>query len=108
MLEATGEDYPPPWFGLFAPAGTPQPIVDKVHAEVMRIASVPDWRQKQFRRARGRARDRSARRVHQVHRRQPRVRRAKVAKEAGIKPQSGVTGIGEHVLMLSHLVAGCG
>ena len=23
LKEATGEDYPPPWFGLFAPAGTP-------------------------------------------------------------------------------------
>ena len=48
MLEATGEDYPPPWFGLFAPAGTPLPIVDKLHDEVVRIASVPDWRQRNF------------------------------------------------------------
>src|SRR5262245_35594205 len=28
LLEATGEDYPPPWFGLFAPAGTPLPIIE--------------------------------------------------------------------------------
>ena len=48
LLEATGEDYPPPWFGLFAPAGTPLPIVDKLHDEVERIAAVPDWRQRNF------------------------------------------------------------
>ena len=34
LKEATGEDYPPPWFGLFAPAGTPKPIIEKIHAEV--------------------------------------------------------------------------
>ncbi len=48
LLEATGEDYPPPWFGLFAPAGTPLPIVDKLHDEVERIAAVPDWRRRNF------------------------------------------------------------
>ena len=29
-------------------AGTPVPIVDRVHAEVMRIAGEPDWRQRNF------------------------------------------------------------
>jgi len=48
LLEATGEDYPPPWFGLFAPAGTPLPIVDKLHDEIVWIASVPAWRQRNF------------------------------------------------------------
>jgi tripartite-type tricarboxylate transporter receptor subunit TctC len=48
LKEATGEDYPPPWFGLFAPAGTPKPIIDKVQAEVARIAGEPAWRQKYF------------------------------------------------------------
>jgi len=48
LKEATGEDYPPPWFGLFAPAGTPLPIVDKLHDEVVRIAAVPEWRQRNF------------------------------------------------------------
>src|SRR6185503_13262111 len=48
LLEATGEDYPPPWFGLFAPAGTPLPIVDKLHDEIVRIGSVPAWRQRNF------------------------------------------------------------
>jgi tripartite-type tricarboxylate transporter receptor subunit TctC len=48
LKEATGEDYPAPWFGLFAPAGTPLPIVDKVHDEVVRISNVPEWRQRNF------------------------------------------------------------
>jgi tripartite-type tricarboxylate transporter receptor subunit TctC len=48
LKEATGEDYPPPWFGLFAPTGTPLPIVEKVHAAVTRIAAVPAWRQRNF------------------------------------------------------------
>lgn len=30
------------WQGLFAPAGTPQPIVDKIAAEVKRILDTPD------------------------------------------------------------------
>jgi tripartite-type tricarboxylate transporter receptor subunit TctC len=30
------------WQGLFAPAGTPQPIVDKIAAEVKRILDAPD------------------------------------------------------------------
>ena len=48
LKEATGEDYPAPWFGLFAPAGTPKPIVDRINAEVVRVASNPEWRRKNF------------------------------------------------------------
>ncbi len=29
------------WFGLMAPAGTPQPIIDKIHAETARILADP-------------------------------------------------------------------
>ena len=32
------------WFGLFAPAGTPRPIVDKINAEVRRIFADADFR----------------------------------------------------------------
>jgi tripartite-type tricarboxylate transporter receptor subunit TctC len=46
--EAMGVDYPPPWFGLFAPAGTPVPILDKINAEVQRITSEPGFRQKNY------------------------------------------------------------
>ena len=34
------------WHGLFAPAGTPKPIVDKLAAEVKRILDVPENKQK--------------------------------------------------------------
>ena len=34
------------WFGLFAPAGTPREIVNKLHAEVVRVISQPDVREK--------------------------------------------------------------
>lgn len=30
------------WFGMFAPGGTPRPIVDKIAAEVARIVKLPD------------------------------------------------------------------
>ncbi len=35
-----------PWFGLFAPAGTPAPIVVKVNAEVVRILALPDVKER--------------------------------------------------------------
>lgn len=30
------------WFGVIAPAGTPRPIVDKLHAEIVRIVQTPE------------------------------------------------------------------
>jgi tripartite-type tricarboxylate transporter receptor subunit TctC len=48
LQEAVGEDYPPPWFGLFAPAGTPLPIVNRLHDEVARIGSEPGWQKRNF------------------------------------------------------------
>jgi tripartite-type tricarboxylate transporter receptor subunit TctC len=35
-----------PWFGLLAPAGTPQTITDKVHQETVRVLGQPDVRKK--------------------------------------------------------------
>jgi tripartite-type tricarboxylate transporter receptor subunit TctC len=34
------------WTGLFAPAGTPPEVVKKLEAECMRIAQLPDFKQK--------------------------------------------------------------
>lgn len=34
------------WFAVMAPAGTPQPIVDKLHGEIVRILALPDIRAK--------------------------------------------------------------
>ena len=48
LSEAGAEDFPPAWFGLFAPRGTPKPIIAKLHGEIVRITSEPAWRQKNF------------------------------------------------------------
>lgn len=34
------------WYGLFAPAGTPKAIVDKLNTEIVRVVSDPDFQQK--------------------------------------------------------------
>jgi tripartite-type tricarboxylate transporter receptor subunit TctC len=36
------------YFGLLAPAGTPRPIIEKIHADVVGIGNAPAFRQKQF------------------------------------------------------------
>jgi len=36
------------WFGLFAPAGTPRPIVDEVYRQVDRILADPEFRQRRL------------------------------------------------------------
>jgi tripartite-type tricarboxylate transporter receptor subunit TctC len=34
------------WQGLLAPAGTPKPIIDKLHAEVLKITAMPDVKER--------------------------------------------------------------
>jgi len=34
------------WFAVFAPAGTPRPVADKLHAEIVRIFNLPDVQQR--------------------------------------------------------------
>jgi len=84
--EAMGVDYPPPWFGLFAPAGTPVPIMEKINAEVQRIASEPGFRQRNYveRAVEPMAgpRDEFAKFIANN-----RAFAARVAKETGIQPQ---------------------
>ena len=46
LQEATGESRPQSWFGLFAPAGTPKPIVARLHKEVVAITHDPAFHQK--------------------------------------------------------------
>jgi tripartite-type tricarboxylate transporter receptor subunit TctC len=48
LKEATGESYPQSWFGLFAPAGTPHPIIARVHKEVVAIAMNPAFHQRMY------------------------------------------------------------
>jgi tripartite-type tricarboxylate transporter receptor subunit TctC len=49
-LEETGYHGPPSrgWYGLFAPAGTPRPIVDRLAKEIATIEADPDFVQKQL------------------------------------------------------------
>ena len=49
-LKETGYNGPPSrgWYGLFAPAGTPRPIVDRLAKEVAAIVAGPDFAQKQL------------------------------------------------------------
>jgi tripartite-type tricarboxylate transporter receptor subunit TctC len=34
------------WHGLFAPAGTPRPVIDKVAADVAKVLAMPEIREK--------------------------------------------------------------
>jgi len=43
-----GEDYPSTWFGLFAPKGTPKPIIAGLAGEVARIVEDREFRQRMF------------------------------------------------------------
>ena len=49
-LKEIGYNGPPSrgWYGLFAPAGTPRPIVDRIAKEVAEIVKDPDFAQKQL------------------------------------------------------------
>src|SRR3984885_2173689 len=49
-LKEIGYNGPPSrgWYGLFAPAGTPRPIVDRIAKEVAAIVADPDFAEKQL------------------------------------------------------------
>jgi tripartite-type tricarboxylate transporter receptor subunit TctC len=47
LLEQGLKTYPSySWWGIYAPAGTPRPIVDRMHAELVKAARAPDVAQK--------------------------------------------------------------
>ena len=54
------------WFGLLAPAGTPAPIIAKLHQEAVKIVAAADMREK-LRQDRARRRDRCAGRLRRDH-----------------------------------------
>ena len=47
MIEAGYRDFDSTaWFGLMTPAGTPQPVIDKIHQETVRILARPEIRKR--------------------------------------------------------------
>ena len=74
LKEATGEDYPPPWFGLFAPAGTPAADPRQAQRRGHPHRQRSGLAQAQLRRPGDRGGHRPAQRVREVHRRQSRLR----------------------------------
>jgi len=86
MTEAIGEDYPQSWFGLFAPAGTPKPVVARINAEVMAITADPAFLQKMYvERAVERAVDTPAAFARFI--REDRAIAARIVKESGAQPE---------------------
>jgi tripartite-type tricarboxylate transporter receptor subunit TctC len=48
FVEAYGRVYAQTWFGLFAPAGTPAPILARIARDVSRIVEEPGFRRRMF------------------------------------------------------------
>ena len=73
------------WHGLFAPAGTPRPIVDRIAADVKRIYSMPDVQAKL--KAVGAVAAPNTPDTFSEFAAAERVKYEKIVKEAGISPQ---------------------
>jgi tripartite-type tricarboxylate transporter receptor subunit TctC len=86
LKEATGENYPQSWFGLFAPAGTPKAIVAKLHKEVVAITRDPGFMQKMYiERAVENAVDTPEAFARFIHK--DRATALRIVKESGAQPQ---------------------
>ena len=87
MAEATGNpDFDVDlWYGLFAPAGTPQAIVDKLNGEIGAIVELPDVQERLQKLGMSRNPS-SAKELGDLYRSDA-ARWAKLIKDAGIKPQ---------------------
>lgn len=73
------------WYGLLAPAGTPRAIVDRLHAEAIRIVKLPDVQQRLRNEAFETPADTPEAMAAAI--RAELAKWAAVVKEAGIKPQ---------------------
>jgi tripartite-type tricarboxylate transporter receptor subunit TctC len=86
LKEATGISNPQSWFGLFAPAGTPRPIIDKLNREVTSITGDPSFLKKVYiDRAVERAVDTPEAFARFI--KEDRAMAARIVKESGAKPQ---------------------
>jgi tripartite-type tricarboxylate transporter receptor subunit TctC len=86
LKEASGFAYPQSWFGLFAPAGTPKPIIARLAAEVAQITGEPAFHQKTYV---DRAVERAVTAPEQFARfiREDRAAAARIVKDSGVQPQ---------------------
>src|SRR5215467_3205105 len=86
IAEATGEALPQSWFGLFAPAGTPKPIINKLATEVAAITSEPTFYRKVYV---DRAVERAVNTPEAFARfiLQDRATAARIVKESGVQPE---------------------
>jgi tripartite-type tricarboxylate transporter receptor subunit TctC len=88
LLEETGYSGPPSrsWYGLFAPAGAPKAVLDKVHRDVTEIVSKPEFRERHLTaRSLVPALNTPAQFAEDIKR--DRVVAERVVKEAGLEPQ---------------------
>jgi tripartite-type tricarboxylate transporter receptor subunit TctC len=86
LKEATGESYPQSWFGLFAPAGTPKPIIAKLHKEVVAITGDPAFHKRMYiERAVERAVDTPDNFARFIH--EDRAIARRIVMESGVQPQ---------------------
>ena len=85
--EASGQKYTSKsYFGLMAPAGTPKPIVARLHAEVARIVAEPEFRRKNLI-ERGLEPVASTPEEYARFIKEDRLTAAQIVKEAGLEPQ---------------------
>jgi len=86
IAEATGEVLPQSWFGLFAPAGIPKPIITRLAAEIAAITGDPAFHRKNYiDRAVERAVDTPEAFARFI--REDRATAARIVKESGVQPE---------------------
>ena len=73
------------WFGVFAPAGTPEPILTKISEDIAKVLEMPDVKEKLL--AQGSIPAPTAPREFDVISKADTERYGKLLKEAGITPQ---------------------
>jgi len=73
------------WYGLLAPAGTPRPIVERLHVELVKVMAAPEMRERL--RAMGGEPDSRAPEQFAEFMRAEQARWGKVIRDAGIQPE---------------------